>query len=112
MEALMKLKGKFAVILVALAFILGSACIALAGGGMDQQTGQATLSGSNQNVNSSGAMRVDQDFGNRHKHDVNQFGDDRAYSAEKSGVGRDSDKVLLWQPKSYGLGGDYGRDAR
>ena len=58
----MKLKGKFAVILVALAFILGSACIALAGGGMDQQTGQATVSGSNQNVNSSGAMRVDQDY--------------------------------------------------
>lgn len=106
----MKLKGKFAVILVALAFILGSACIALAGGGMDQQTGQATVSSDNQKVNSSGAMRVDKDFGNRHKNDTDQFGDDRAYSSEKSGVGRDSDKVLKWNPRTYGLGGDYGRD--
>jgi hypothetical protein len=112
MEVTMKLKGKFGVIMVALAFILASACIALAGSGMDQQTGQATVSGSNQKVNSSGAMRVDQDFGNRHKHDANQFGDDRAYSAEKSGVGRDSDKVLKWHPTTYGLGGDYGRDVR
>ena len=81
----MKLKGKFAVILVALAFILGSACIALAGGGMDQQTGQATVSGSNQNVNSSGAMRVDKDLYPFHYGDTNQFGDDEAYNSISGG---------------------------
>jgi hypothetical protein len=106
----MKLRGKFGVIMLALSFILASACIGHAGSGTEQQTGQATVSGSNQNVNSSGAMRVDQDFGNRHKKDADQFGDDRAYTSEKSGVGRDSDKVLKWNPRSYGMGGDYGRD--
>ncbi len=108
----MKLRAKFGVIVVALTFVLGLAYIAHAGSGTDQQVGQSTdkaVSSNSRNVNSRGAVRVDRDFGERHKWDTNQFGDDRAYTSARSGTSRDADKwVNKWHPETYGLQGDYG----
>jgi hypothetical protein len=56
--------------------------------------------------------RVDRDFGALHKHDANQFGDDRAYTSASSGIDRDMDNLQRkWTPNTYGLGGDYGYDS-
>lgn len=52
-------------------------------------------------------MRVDRDLGAFHKDDVNQFGDDRAYSG-LNGTDRDADfRAYNFVPETYGLMGDY-----
>jgi len=106
----MNWKGKFSIIMVALAFVLASAFIAHA-----QQTAQGANpgdSGHNRYVRSSGAVRVDRDFGALHKYDANQFGDDRAYTSARNGTDKDMDNwAHKWTPNTYGLGGDYGYDS-
>ncbi len=130
----MKVRGKLGVIMLALAFILGSAYIGNAGiaGSVDQPTaqgqdrkvysdnqilkvipvvswsepGQPTSSGH-------GPMRVDRDFGAFHKDDLNQFGDDRAYDSSDGHTNREADyQAHHWTPETYGLMGNYGYDAR
>jgi hypothetical protein len=56
-------------------------------------------------------MRVDRDLGAFHKNDVNQFGDDRAYTGS-NGTDRDADfRAYNFVPETYGLMGDYGYDS-
>jgi len=55
-------------------------------------------------------MRVDRDLGAFHKDDVNQFGDDRAYSGP-NGTDRDADfRAYNFVPDTYGLQGNYWYD--
>jgi hypothetical protein len=85
-EATMKRGGKFAGIMLALAFILASAYIADAGTGndMDRQSPQSAgrrVSGNDRDIDSGGTMPVDRDLYVVHYDDVNQFGDDEAFNA-------------------------------
>jgi hypothetical protein len=121
----MQLRGKFGVMMLAVSILLGSVCIAAAGmgGSMDQQTSQAanTLTGNNNQSEadiaksystSTGAVRVDRDFGAFHRDDSNQFGDDRAYDSG-SHANKEADYHRThWMTESYGLGGNYGRDMK
>ncbi len=57
-------------------------------------------------------QNVDRDLGSFHKNDVNQFGDDRAYSSA-SGTDRDADfRAYNFVPNTYGLQGDYWYDSQ
>ena len=54
---------------------------------------------------------VDCDLGEYHKNDVNQFGDDRAYSGFHDSD-RDADfRAHNFVPETYGLMGDYSYDS-
>ena len=54
-------------------------------------------------------MNVSRDFGSFTMSDVNQFGDDRAYSSATGGSDRDADiQLFKWTPDTYGLRGSYG----
>ncbi|MFZ2447238.1 MAG: hypothetical protein WAW37_12845 [Syntrophobacteraceae bacterium] len=53
--------------------------------------------------------RVDRDLGEFRMNDVNQFGDDRAYSSAR-GTDMDADLgAFEFRPETYGLQGDYWR---
>jgi hypothetical protein len=56
-----------------------------------------------------GQISVERDLGSFTMSDVNQFGDDRAYSSPTKGTDRDADsQYFRWTPDSYGLKGTYG----
>jgi hypothetical protein len=56
-------------------------------------------------------MSVDRDLGAFHKNDVNQFGDDRAYTGP-NGSDRDADfRAYNFVPETYGLMGNYSYDS-
>jgi hypothetical protein len=119
MEVTMKLKGKFGVITLAFTLMLASACIANAAGtigGGDGQNAQATnsqIARDSQDVNSSGAARVDRDLEASHQDDVDQYGGDGAYKATTGRTNKETDsRAHHWVPESYGLTGSYGRDSR
>jgi hypothetical protein len=89
---------------LALAFVMGGYPVTHAAQG---DTGNLML------VNwysSSNQMSVDRDLGTFHKGDVNQFGDDRAYTGP-NGADRDADfRAHNFAPNTYGLMGDYWYD--
>jgi hypothetical protein len=56
------------------------------------------------------ATNLNRDLGAFHRNDVNQFGDDRAYSS-MNGTDRDADfRAHNFVPNTYGLQGDYWYD--
>lgn len=113
----MKLRGKFAVIMTALALVLASAYTANAGMGVgsDQLLAQATnsnIGSDKQDVNSHGAVRVDRDLEAVHSQDSNQFGGDEAYRSTTGHTNKEANsKAHRWNPESYGQMGSYGRDS-
>jgi len=115
----MKLRGRFGVVMLTLAAILVWSCGANASGmvkGGEQQGAQAGNSQiirDNQDVNSSGAMRVDRDLQAAHNQDSDQFGGDEAYKSTTGRINKEADNQKHhWAPESYGLTGNYGRDSR
>jgi hypothetical protein len=101
--AITNLKGKFRVLMLALAFAAVFACISNAGmgGGMDRQTAPGATrvvigdgwnmrivpvvswseAGKATSSSGGGAVSVDRDLYPFHYDDVNQFGDDEAYNS-------------------------------
>jgi hypothetical protein len=91
---------------LALAFVMGGYPVANAAQG---DTGSFMLAGWSDITRNQ--MRVDRDLGAFHKDDVNQFGDDRAYSGA-NGTDRDADfRAYNFVPETYGLMGDYSYDS-
>jgi hypothetical protein len=130
-ELAMNLKEKISVIMLALIFMVASAYVFGAGAG--EKTVRQLAAGSYENVKIvpvaswsepgtplgptvTGGRRVNRDLGAYTKDDTNQFGDDRAYNSSQRGNDRDADrqadyKASHWTPETYGLMGDYWRDA-